>query len=458
MPGKFGMLQRQIQAGWKAFRFPSGSSGNPGWTGGFFGNLFPLLPSTRFDYRSQAGPLHLSGPVWAAVQWLSRTWPEAPSVVYRPGAGGKEEPVRPHPLTELLASPSEQDDASVLWMSSLLSWIVDGNVYWYVETSGAGVPVGLTYIPHYLIEPYSTDPYRRCTGYKYRVDGTTELFKLDEVLHFRNGHDPANPRKGLAPIAAELRSVCTDNEAQTYSASILRNMGVPGVVISPKDNTTDITPDQARSLKELWREAVTGDGRGTPVVPTLPIEIHNPGFSPEQLALDKIANMPIPRICAAIGVDPMVLGLPSDTKTYANLESAREGAYEQTLIPMQRIFDSQVTRQLMPRMPGARPGDRLGRDYEKVRCLQTDQDALYKRLTEAVGGPWLKPDEARADTGREPIPGGDVLYPPKGGQPPGTADEGGDVTLRAASLRAGLSAKWRERRALAEQAGANGSG
>lgn len=450
-----GRLQETLQRGLKAFRYPSGGGGGMPSAGGFslFGGLFPLLPGTRFDYRREAGQLWMSGPVLAAIQWLCRTWPEAPSVVYRPGAGGKEEPARPHPLTELLATPNLSYDASVLWMGSLLSWVTDGNVYWYIETSGAGVPVGLIYVPHYLIEPFSTDPYRYRTGYRYRVDGKTIDLKLDEILHIQNGIDPANPRRGLSPLAAELRSVVTDNEAQSYTASLLRNMGVPGVVITPKDPMMPFTADAARQMKELFRDRVQGDSRGDPLVPSMAVDIQNPGFSPEQLALDKIARLPIPRICAALGVDPMVLGLPSDTKTYSNLKEAREASYEQTLIPMQRVFDSQVTRQLLPRMPGARPGDRLGRDYSDVRCLQDDADKLYARLTRAIGGPWLTVDEGRAEIGLDSIDGGDVLYPASGGSPPSADPAAGDVTLRAASLRAGLSAKWRERRMLAERNG-----
>lgn len=53
MPG----LRSTLARGWKNFRFPTGSSGNTGWGGSFFGSLFPLLPATRFDYRRECGPL-----------------------------------------------------------------------------------------------------------------------------------------------------------------------------------------------------------------------------------------------------------------------------------------------------------------------------------------------------------------------------------------------------------------
>lgn len=453
-------LRQSVQRGFrelKAFRFPSNRTG-PFTASSWLSGVFPLLPSSRFDYRKEAGPLYLSGPVLAAVQWLCRTWSEAPSVVYRPGAEGKEEPVRPHPLTDLLARPNAWYDASVLWMSTLLSWVTDGNAYWYIERSGAGLPVGLIYIPHHLMTPLgSADGSRYRTGYNYRRDGKDIPLKVEEIVHFQNGTDPANYLRGLAPLAAELRSIVTDHEAQTYTATILKNMGIPGAIISPKDPSQPIPPNVADAMKAMFRERFTGDGRGDAMVPSHPVEVHNPAFSPEQLALDRLARLPIPRILAPLGIDSMLLGLPSDTKTYANMAQAREHAYEQVLIPMQYVFDSQLTMQLMPQLPGYREGDRLGRDYSNVRVLQEDHDKLHARLTKAIGGPWLTVNEGRAQVGLDPLPDGDTLYPQNSSSSGAVGDQTPEERLlEAAGLRARLGAKWRERRELAERNGHGG--
>ena len=446
-------LRAALDRGIKALRFPSTGSGTGyGATGSWLTGLFPLLPGTRYDYKREAGTLWLNGIVLTAVQWLCRTWSEAPAVVRRPGEGGALEPVIPHPLTDLLARPNAYYDASVLCMGTLLSWVVDGNAYWYIERGGADQPVGLVYLPHYLMSSVRDRPTVYRSGYLYRVDGKTVPLKLADVVHFQNGLDPANMMRGISPLAAELRSICTDNEAQSYAAALLRNMGVPGVVITPKDSTVEISPNSARHLKELWRAATTGDRRGEPIVPALPVEIQNPGFSPEQLALDKLAQASVPRICAAIGIDPMVLGLPSDQKTYANMAEAREKTYEQMLIPLQGIFDTQLTLQLAGQLPGWRPGDVLGRDYSNVRSLQDDMDKLYARQTRAVGGPWLTPNEARAKLGLKPLPGGEALYPA------GAAPLAAEGLPQTRSRLPGLAGHWQQRRELAETAGLNGDG
>ena len=78
-----------------------------------------------------------------------------------------------------------------------------------------------------------------------------------------------------------------------------------------------------------------GDGRGEPWFHNEPIEVTTPGFTPEQLVLDKVRSIPVSRIGAALGFDPMVIGLSSEQKTYSNLGEALEAAYELNIVPTQ---------------------------------------------------------------------------------------------------------------------------
>jgi hypothetical protein len=161
-----------------------------------------------------------------------------------------------------------------------------------------------------------------------------------------------------------------------------------------------------------------------------------------------MVDQPVPRICAALQIDPMVLGYASPSKTFSNFKEAMEAAYEQTLVPLHSAVGSQMTEQIMPWVVGARDGDYFGRDYSEVRCLQEDQDARFKRLTAAVGGAFLTVDEAREELGLKPIEGGDELRQPVA---PGLGKPGDDekpALPRAAGLtpaQIAIGAKWRER-------------
>lgn len=454
-----------------AFRFPGqrsspygygGGSGYGGWLGGWVG----LQPGSRYDFAKECGPLFLNGIVLAAINRFSLLWNEAPLVVYRPRQGDKPEMLKEHPALDLLAKPNDDYDDTVLWGSSMLSLLCAGNGYWIKELAGAGNLVRLQYVPDQFIEPYWTSNTEYITGYMYRVDGKPEPVPRDRVVHLRwMVSNPGNFRKGLSPLAAELKSIAIDNEVSNYTASILRNMGVPGLILCPAADF-EILPHQAEAIKAMIRERFGGDNRGDSMVLDLPVKVDKPGFSPEELALDSIVRQPVPRICAALQIDPMVLGYESPSKTYANMDAALEAAYELTIIPLHSAISSQMTEQVMPWVVGAAQGDYFGRDYSAVRCLQDDADQVYKRNTDAVGGPWLTRNEAREMLGLPPVEGGDELYPPKGaglgmGQP---GQEGQPSVPRAASLsptqvakQAAIAAKWRvraeERRQLAASNG-----
>lgn len=456
-------LSARLAAAIKAFRFGgSGGGGGSTWTGLLgFGGPWGLLPGTRYDYRREAGLPHLNGVVLTAINWIRRTWTEAPFVIHRPVRGDKPDVLMEHPALELLARPNRYYDDSVLWSGTLTSLLTYGNSFWFKERAGGGNVVGLVYIPHWQIAPlYPKDGSAFISGYRYQIDGEFIDYPESEIVHLRYGMDIASPRMGLSPLAAELRSIATDNEIANFSACLLRNMGIPGVIISPAKEEIDITPDQRQELKKQYQEAFTGDGRGGALFPSLPIKVDMPAFSPDQLALDKLARLTIPRICAAIGLDPLMLGLPSDSKTYANVGEAREAAYEGMLIPLQAEISSQLTNQLLETgdVIGTARGDRYGRNYSAVRVLQEDTDALFKRLTAAVGGPWMSRNEAREQIGLVAVEGGDELYEPRGAGGFGAGEEEREeppALPRAAgrspdAVKRAIGEKWRLRAKVRE--------
>lgn len=448
-------LRFRLAEAFKRFRFPGSRSSSIGsgygW-GGWLGGWGGLQAGSRYDFAKEVGAPWLNGIVLAAINRFSLLWNEAPLVVYRPRRGDKPEMLKEHPALDLLAKPNDDYDDTVLWGSSMLSLLCAGNGYWIKEYAAAGNIARLQYVPDQFMEPYWTSNTEYISGYKYWIDGRPEPIPRDRVVHLRwMVSNPANFRKGLSPLAAELKSIAIDNEVSNYTASILRNMGIPGVIICPKDDNTEVTPEQAERIKQLYVERFTGDTRGAPFVPSLPIEVHSPGYSPEQMALDKIVDQPVPRICAALQIDPMVLGYSSPSKTYANMDVAMRSAYELTLIPLHAAVASQMSEQIMPWIVGAQPGDYFGRDYTEVRCLQEDMDTKFKRLSEAVKAGWFTPNMALEEIGKPPVEGGDELRQPSapggfGGG--GFGQEGQGGVPRAASLspaQAAIAKGWQRR-------------
>jgi len=361
----------------------------------------------------------------APLLWIARTFPEAPPALYRKAENGQEELFRdPHPMLRLLERPNPFYSGPILWMATLADWNVDGNAYWLKVRDKAGAVVQLWYVPHWMIEPRgSADSY--IDRYVYMPNGATvqasssgadppDSIPLDptDVVHFRFGLDHDDPRKGYSPLKSVLREVFTDDEAANFTASLLKNLGVPGLVVSPENQKA--TREQALDTKEQLLERFGGDRRGEPMVMTGPTKVEQFGFSPEQLTMRDLRRVPEERVSAVLGVPAIVAGLGAglDRSTFTNYSEAREAAYEQNIIPSQRILSEDVRFQLLVDFEDDVFPFRFGFNLAHVRVLRDDEEKVTRQWIAAYGGGLAMRSEARRGIGLDAGADDDVFIVP----------------------------------------------
>ncbi len=389
-------------------RYGAGGIGAPG--------LRWMLPQAGQDYERMAWPVHLNGMVAIGVSFLGDLFLEAPLVVQRRTADRNWQTVEGHPLEALVARGNDGMDGSALWRAVVLSYKVSGNAYLFIWPKRNGEPHELIYLPDHLVEPRADrenpNGLKLISHYRYTPPGGEPIDLPPElVVHLRMGVDPQNPMRGLSPLAAQMREICADNAAGSYTAGLLSNFGLPTVAFSPKDNKA-ISPEQIQQFREKFEQRFRNEGAGRAGVIPTPVEVHQIGFSPEEMALSDMRTGPANRICAALGFDPMAIGLPSENKTYANYKEAREAAFENGILPMKSSIAQQMTVQLL----AGRPGYGLGRDhriwwdFSEVRALQEDVDRLWSRVTKAWRSDLITRAEARRALGRVPERGEDEVY------------------------------------------------
>ena len=209
----------------------------------------------------------------------------------------------------------------------------------------------------------------------------------------------------MSPLKALLREVFTDDEAANFTAALLKNMGVPGLVVSPDSDQVEITPEEAEGTKADIKAKFTGNRRGEAIVMTTKTKIEQFGFSPEELLLRELRRIPEERVSAAVGIPAVVIGFGAglDRSTFTNFREAREAAYEQGIIPMQAFLAEDVRWQLLVDFESElRVHElRFGFDLSKVRVLQEDEFRKWQRLDAGVRGGWIQVYEARQATGQE---------------------------------------------------------
>ena len=378
--------------------------------------LAGLLKRTRYNYAKDVGDGLDSSVVTAPIMWIQRAMPEATLVVRRRKVDGSYDEVPAHKMLELIARPNEYYGDIALWSATLLSYLIDGNAYWIKARNGVGRPAELWYVPHWTMEPKaSLDGAEFLSHYRYTPGSGMGPIDLepDDVVHFRHGIDPRNPRKGLSPLAGTLREIFMDLESSNFVASLLRNMGVPGVVISPKNGGT-VSPEDVEATKTWFQANFSGDKRGAALVMGAPTDVSPFGFNPQQMNMSEARDIAEERICACLGIPAAVVGFGAGLQTSkvgATMGELVKLAWRNGVLPVLRVLADELDRSLLPDFGNA-AGLKAHFDTSEVLALQEDLDKAATRWTTLAGGPVAKVSEAREAMGLEVLPEHDFYYRP----------------------------------------------
>lgn len=242
--------------------------------------------------------------------------------------------------------------------------------------------------------------------YKVRLHGggTKEVdVPAEEMIPIGYGTpDPRNPLFCISPLMSMLREVAAENECSTFLASVLANMGFPGAIVSPKGAVQkDASKQWVAKVKEAL-ETFTRDRRGGLHVAPEDITVTQIGFNASQMQIVEFDKLSITKICAAVGVDPMAAGLPSENKTYANYGEARKALIEDTVFPLWDAILKALTPHLI--MDGVWP--RVGTyelvlDKSQYPEVKEDKEKADKNTRENFKAGILERGEARKALGCE---------------------------------------------------------
>lgn len=372
-------------------------------------HLHRRLSRTSYAYGASVQEGLESNVVMAPIHWITRNFTEATAVVQRKVKRVWREQ-EGHALSKLLMRPNPFYSGSMLWKATLVSMLLDGNGYWRKIRNRFGDVLELWYLPHFLVEPkWPRHGDVFISHYEYRPQATGLRIDLDprDIVHLRfGGLDPENTRLGLSPIRPLLREVFTDEEASNFAASILRNMGVPGGVMAPKDvaSAQALDSDQAAQMKEYIRNNFRGDQRGDWFVSGVPMQIEQFGFDPNQLMLNNLRDIAEERVCAMLGIPAAVVGFGAglqQTKVGATMRENRQAAWHNCVIPLQNDTSEQAGAQLLPDFTAQPDRYRLGFDRAGVSAFEEDKTEIARRAGVLVEKGIITVADAQEMTGAE---------------------------------------------------------
>lgn len=353
-----------------------------------------------------------SNVVMAPVFWMMRVFTEARLRV-QSRSDGVWEFQEDHDIELLIDTPNQAYDGDALWKSTICSYAVDGNAYWWKIRNRIGEVIQLWYLPHWMVRPeYNMDRTGFIDYYSFTPNGIAGTNSLDpnerilprDMVHFRFGVDLENPRVGISPLRALLQEVFTDDEAARFSTAILKNMGVPGLIVSPKTDAGPMSPDNIKQMKDEVVEATTGRKRGNTLVFGKPTDLQQFGFDPNKLMLGNLRDIAEERVCALLGIPAAVVGFGSglqSTKVGATMRELVRLAWNTCMIPMQKSLANQLTHQLMPDFVAQTRRFRTRFDTSDVSAFQEEIDIKSKTIIEQIMSGALRVDRGQEALGLE---------------------------------------------------------
>lgn len=373
--------------------------------------------NTEYDYATAAGDGRSNAAVMACVRWVQRALPEAPLIVKQRGADGDLQDMPDHPLQDKLEHPNPYYSGLHLIGALVADLMLTGNAYIIKARNGASRVVELWWVPSTMIEPrWPEDGSAFISHYDYTVDGRPVRLETSEIVHIRQGFDPRNIRKGLSDLSSLLREIATDNEAANWTAAMVRNVTPPGVVVTPGKDVA-LSQENADQIKSEFAAKFGGDRKGSALVLSAEADVRVLSFSPEQMNLREIRNVPEERITAVFGIPAAVVGLGTgleQTKVGATLDAMERQAYKSCLIPMQRLIMAELQMQLVPDF-GDPTRLRVVFDLDQVSVLQEDHNSLHERARGDLQAGLITLNQALKMIGEDDAgPTGEVRYLPTG--------------------------------------------
>jgi HK97 family phage portal protein len=334
--------------------------------------------------------------VYRCVRMIAEAAASVPLLLY----DGDSE-IEHAPILDLIRRPNPTQTGTDLleaWYGYLL---VSGNAY--LEAVAVNGPSGRETRELYALRPDRMKVVPGADGwptaYEYTAGGSTVRYTqnaaagIRPILHQTLFH-PLSDHYGMSPIEAASTAIDIHNAASAWNKALLDNSARPSGALVYAAREGRMTPEQFGRLKSELEESFEGArNAGRPMLLEGGLDWKSMSLSPRDMDFLEAKNAAAREIALALGVPPMLLGIPGDN-TYANFQEANRTFWRQTVLPLVKRTAQALSGWLAS--PHA-----LKADMDAVDALTGDRDALWARLQATS---FLTDDEKRTAIGYGPKP------------------------------------------------------
>lgn len=352
------------------------------------------------DYAAFAREGFMVNPiVYRSVRMIAEAAASVPLLLYE---GSFEHET--HPLLDVIRRPNAGQTSADFFESWYGYLLVSGNAYAEAVAIDGDVREIHALRPDRMLIIPGRDGWP--AAFEYHAGGARVRFDAEPIagvpaiLHLKLFH-PADDHFGMSPIEAAATAIDIHNAAAAWNKALLDNAARPSGALVYGDGQGRLSADQFERLKSELEASFQGArNAGRPLLLEGGLDWKPLSLSPKDMDFIEAKNAAAREIALALGVPPMLLGIPGDN-TYSNYQEAQRAFWRQTVLPLVQRTAKAMARWLGPAWGG---GLELRPDLDQVEAFTPERDALWSRLNAAT---FLDRREKREAAG----------YPPDDPQP-----------------------------------------
>ncbi len=342
--------------------------------------------------------------VYRCVRMIAEATASVPLLLY---AGDEE--IEAHPLVDLIRQPNPFQVTPGFLETFCGFLLVSGNAYLEAVAIDGEIrelhvlrPDRIKIVPGSDGWPEAFD--YTAAGRTVRLAGEV-VDGVRTILHMRLFH-PANDHYGMSPLEAAAQAIDLHNTASRWNKALLDNSARPSGAIVYTARDGNLTGEQIERLKSELEAGFQGSANaGRPLLLEGGLDWKAMSLSPKDMDFIEARHAAAREIALALGVPPMLLGIPGDN-TYSNMAEAQRIFWRTTVLPLVGRVARSLSAWLAPAYEmasatGARSGLELRPDLDAVEALAPEREALWSRLEKTS---FLTTDEKRALAGFSPAP------------------------------------------------------
>lgn len=374
-----------------------------------FGNKRKNLEerSQMFDYllyNSSSGystnKSMLLSTVYRCVEVISDSVAQLPLEPYKIDADGYKIKYKQHPTYNLLNREPNQRMSRFTFMKALIvSTLLKGNGFAYIERDNKGNAIGLHFIPAELVTIISPSRLKDNISYSVTGIGNVEACNMIHILNF--SYDGIT---GISTLAHAKNTLGLSVDAESHAAGFFKGgANLAGIL---KVQST-LTSKQKNDLKTSWQSAFstsTGTPNGVAVLEGN-MDFQPITVNPADAQLLETRQFNVIDICRFFGVSP-VKAFDLSKSSYSTVEATELAFLTDTLAPLLEKIELEFERKLY------KPSEK---DYIDVRfdtatLLRADKQSLANYYNTLFNIGVVSVNDIRKELDMQSVEGGNTHF------------------------------------------------